>query len=178
MWRNGRNYEDSLSTIPGGWNVAQTVLKRSLGYGLRDFSTTQCVKRTPRTKRVVPRVCDRSSWLIWKWRSNPYERSFYERIPEVGGRAPFETTEVRSACWRLLSAIARPSFMQIDCWKTLGWIVSEEKLRLLMSCFISVCYDGGISMIEHTCVKGLIRDMSWEGLRIITYLTMKRYIIK
>ena len=38
--------ESARSTIPGDRNVAQTVLKRRSGYGLRDFSTTQCVKRT------------------------------------------------------------------------------------------------------------------------------------
>ncbi|KOX71312.1 hypothetical protein WN51_01585 [Melipona quadrifasciata] len=34
------------------------------------------------------------------------------------GRTPSQTTEVRSACWRLPSVIARPSFTQIDYRKT------------------------------------------------------------
>lgn len=57
--------ESARSTIPGDRNVAQTVLKRRSGYGLRDFSTTQCVKRTslpPPPKRPCSTVFAIDAW--------------------------------------------------------------------------------------------------------------------
>lgn len=65
--------ESARSTIPGDRNVAQTVLKRRSGYGLRDFSTTRCVKRTslpPPPKGRVPRCLRSMHGLLWESRSN------------------------------------------------------------------------------------------------------------
>ena len=124
--------ESARSTIPGDRNVAQTVLKRRSGYGLRDFSTTQCVKRTHPQKSVF-HVCDRCMGRCGN--RDRILREVSARKTEIGGgeHRDDDGCAPTGSCSRSFSPIVQLFYAWNRIAGTDGLDISKRRKRSLVS---------------------------------------------
>lgn len=115
--------------IPGGRNVAQTVLKQRLGYGLRDFSSAQCVKRNPGARRGCS-TCLRSIVAAAMEIAIEPTREKLLRT-EVGEERRLRRRKCVQRDADRFRRLHRPAFMQIHRRKAKDGSTRGEEVRLV-----------------------------------------------
>ena len=137
----------SFLSVLDGWNVAQTVLKRLPGYGLRDFSTTQCVKRSTEDEegwhsRVF--AIDRQP-LLWRSRSNRRrERFLPTNTGNMGGGG--DTVSDDGSALSVLEIAFGDCAAQVLCRLTVERLIDCEwrEVMALSTCCMSCSSERGL----------------------------------